>query len=518
MPKPICLLILDGYGHSDTQSHNAIATANTPNIDRFYQTGTHTLISGSGSDVGLPDGQMGNSEVGHLNIGAGRMVPQNFTRIGIDIESGAFEQNETFTQAIQDSIANNTSLHVFGLLSPGGVHSHEDHILALLAMAHKQGCTKLYLHAFLDGRDTAPQSALASIQKIENQGAATIASICGRYYAMDRDNRWDRIQTAYELLTEGKANHHADTAEKAIQMAYDRGETDEFVQATYIHSENSQAITINDGDSVIFMNFRADRAREITKAFTEENFDGFNRHKTPNLQHFITLTEYHKDFKAEVAYPPLSIKNTLGEYLANNNLNQLRIAETEKYAHVTFFFNGGIEKPNKNEDRILIPSPDVATYDLQPEMSAPELTEKLVAAIESEKYDAIICNYANPDMVGHTGNFNATVKAIETIDTCLEKVVNALTKIGGEAIITADHGNAECMYNDKTEQAHTAHTSEPVPFIYVGRKAEVVKTDGALSDLAPTVLYLMGLDKPEEMTGDSIVKFADANRIPFASV
>jgi 2,3-bisphosphoglycerate-independent phosphoglycerate mutase len=507
MPAPICLLILDGFGSRDDTDNNAILLANTPNIDSAKQTGTHTLISGSGPEVGLPEGQMGNSEVGHLTIGAGRLVPQALTRIQMEIDQGDFVSNPALCNAIGGSVTDNKALHVLGLLSPGGVHSHEDHLLALFNMAKEQGCTTLYFHAFLDGRDTPPKCALASIQRIEAQGAASIASLTGRYYAMDRDNRWDRIKQTYDLLVGKTAPYSAETAEQGLAMAYERGETDEFVQATAIHSEGKQSVRIQDGDSVIFMNFRSDRARELTRVFLDQDFTEFDRHPLPQLKHFVTLTQYHEDFTAEVAYPPLTFHNTLGEYLAKKGLKQLRIAETEKYAHVTFFFNGGVEIPNDNEDRILIPSPTVATYDLQPEMSAFELTEQLVNAIKSKKYDAIICNYANPDMVGHTGNLAATIKAIEAVDTCVGKVIEALKEVGGEAIITADHGNAECMLNPETKQAHTAHTTEPVPFIYVGRPAKIIKSDGTLADLAPTLLTLMGLAIPEEMTGTSIVEF-----------
>ncbi|MFN3235371.1 MAG: 2,3-bisphosphoglycerate-independent phosphoglycerate mutase [Gammaproteobacteria bacterium] len=504
--RPIALIILDGFGHREEQDHNAIALANTPNWDHYKQQFTHTLISGSGTHVGLPKGQMGNSEVGHLNIGAGRMVPQELTRIDLAIEDGSFNHNAAFCDAIDHAAQNDKAIHILGLLSPGGVHSHEEHILALLKLAQDRGAKKLYLHAFLDGRDTPPQSAMASLLKVESQGCATIASITGRYYAMDRDQRWERVQQAYDVLTQG-GEYHFDTAEQALIAAYTREETDEFVKPTSIRKTQMPAITIEDGDSVIFMNFRADRAREITQALTDPNFNGFERKKFPKIGHFVCLTQYHKDFQhVDIAYPPMTLKNIFAEVLANRGLKQCRIAETEKYAHVTFFLNGGVEKPFDGEDRILVPSPKVATYDLQPEMSAIEVTEKFVHAIESQKYDAIICNFANPDMVGHTGKLDATIKAVEVIDECLGKIIRALQAVGGEAIITADHGNAELMFNEVTNQPHTAHTNQPVPFLYVGRKAKVIKTNGVLADLAPTMLYLMDIDKPEEMTGKSIIE------------
>lgn len=497
---PMTLIILDGFGQRTDKTNNAIAQANTPNIDALYKNYAHTLISASGHDVGLPDQQMGNSEVGHLNIGAGRMVPQELTRVDMAIADGTFQQNTALLTAINHANDNDKALHVMGLLSAGGVHSHENHLLAMLALAKSKGVKKLYLHAFLDGRDTPPQSALASLKKVEAQGAGKIVSIIGRYYAMDRDNRWQRVQQAYDLLTLGKASFHSQTAEQALQAAYARNENDEFVQATTI----GDGATINDGDAIVFMNFRADRAREITKAFVEKNFDGFTREKSPALSDFVCLTQYHKDFNASLAYPKLNLKNTFGQVLAQQGLKQLRIAETEKYAHVTFFFNGGVDAPNNGEDRLLIPSPNVATYDLQPEMSAYELTDALVDAIKNGKFDAIICNYANPDMVGHTGNLKAAIKAIEAVDDCVGKVVTALKEVGGEALITADHGNAEQMFNEETGQPHTAHTNELVPMIYVGRDAKVAKTDGVLADIAPTMLYLMSIDKPEEMTGESV--------------
>lgn len=505
-PRPIALIILDGFGHKETDQYNAINQANTPNLDYYFATYAHTFISGSGHDVGLPDGQMGNSEVGHLNIGCGRMVPQDLTRIDDEIAQHHFCQNTALSQALQEAKNSGCSVHVLGLLSDGGVHSHINHILSMIDCAHQQGLDKqLFLHAFLDGRDTPPKSALPFLQQIETQGYAKIASITGRYYAMDRDNRWERVQAAYDMLTLGKSEYTAENAEAGLAKAYTRGENDEFVKPTIIQPHFKK---INDGDIVIFMNFRSDRARQLTLAFMDPHFSHFSREKIPALKHFVSLTEYKKEFNAlnvEVAYSPVDLSNSLGETLSKLGKKQLRIAETEKYPHVTFFFNGGIETPFSSEDRILIPSPKVATYDLQPEMSAYELTEKLTAAIHSKKYDVIICNYANPDMVGHTGNIPATIKAIEVIDECLGKVIHALHNVGGEAIITADHGNAECMYDDMTHQPHTAHTCELVPFLYIGRQATILKKDGVLADIAPTLLSLMGIIPPKEMTGDILL-------------
>lgn len=511
--QPLVLIILDGFGNRPEQENNAVAQANTPFLDSLMQSSTHTLISGSGCDVGLPAGQMGNSEVGHLNIGCGRVVQQDFTRISSAIDQGEFAKNPVFVEAMNKAKNNGKAVHVLGLLSPGGVHSHEDHIAALFACAAAQGLQNIYMHAFLDGRDTPPRSAKPSLEKLEAKmqqaGVGRIASLIGRYYAMDRDNRWERVECAYNLLTQGKALRTAPSAVMGLEAAYAAGEDDEFVQATSIHTEDEKAITIAEGDVVIFMNYRADRAREITRALSDNHFTGFKRAVYPQLTELVSLTQYDAKFKqVTAAYPPLQHANCLGEVLSQHNLKQLRIAETEKYAHVTFFFNGGVEQPFAGEDRELIPSPKVATYDLQPEMSAPELTDKLVAAINSKNYAAIICNYANPDMVGHTGNLAATIKAIEAIDQCLEKVVTAAKAVGGEVLITADHGNAEKMFDEKTGQAHTAHTSDPVPFIYVGRNASICKTDGALADIAPTMLYLLGIDKPVEMSGEKILELS----------
>lgn len=509
-PRPIALIILDGWGYRKETEANAIAAAYKPHWDHLLAHYPHAYISGSGRCVGLPDGQMGNSEVGHLNIGAGRIVHQDLTKIDLAIEDGSFFKNAVLVSALQKAKQTHKAVHVMGLLSPGGVHSHERHLFAMIGLAAKESIPELYLHAFLDGRDTPPRSAMASLDALqmecEKHHCGQIASIIGRYYAMDRDKRWDRVKKAYDLLVLGKSDYHAMTAKAALEAAYARGENDEFVHATSIHADNAQAVTINDGDVVIFMNFRADRAREITEAFIDPDFAGFERERWPTLGAYICLSEYDKRFPAPVAFPSDSLQHIFAEVISHRGLKQLRIAETEKYAHVTFFFNGGVEQAYPGEDRILIPSPHVATYDLLPEMSAPELTNKLIDAIQSGTYDVIICNFANPDMVGHTGNFAATVKAIETIDSCLGKIAQALHEVGGECLITADHGNAEMMFDKKTNQAHTAHTSDPVPFIYMGREAKIIKSDGKLSDIAPTLLYLMGIKQPEEMTGHSLVE------------
>jgi 2,3-bisphosphoglycerate-independent phosphoglycerate mutase len=504
-------MILDGWGYSEDPHANAIHSANKPVWDRLWRTCPHMLIRGSGAEVGLPARQMGNSEVGHLNLGAGRVVYQEFTRVSRAIKTGSFFTNKTLTDAVDLAIENNRAVHILGLLSEGGVHSHEEHIRAMIELAVKRGAPRVYVHAFLDGRDTPPKSAEASLRSLQalfdELGAGRLVSIIGRYYAMDRDHRWPRIQAAYDLIAEGKADYQAADGLSALQMAYERGETDEFVKATAIVPEGSAPVAVADGDVVFFMNFRSDRARQITRPFIEDDFDGFKRSVRPHLGAFVSLSEYSEDFDVPVAFPPQRLHNVFGAYIASLGLRQLRIAETEKYAHVTFFFNGGEEKPFQDEDRILVPSPNVATYDLKPEMSAGELTDKLISAIESDQYDVIICNYANPDMVGHTGNFDATVAAIRFLDSCLGRVLEALERAGGEALITADHGNAEKMRGKKTGQAHTAHTSNPVPLIYVGKRPFIMNsTSGALSDVAPTLLYMMGLEIPAEMTGHVLLE------------
>lgn len=511
------LIVLDGWGYRQETEHNAIAAARTPNWDRLWTNRPTALVSGSGLDVGLPDGQMGNSEVGHMNLGAGRVVHQDLTRIEQSIKDRSFHSNAVLLDAIDKAKAANSALHVFGLMSPGGVHSHDSQINEFLELAAERGAQNLYLHAFLDGRDTPPRSAGDSLAHTQDLFArlypqqdqskhGRIASITGRYYAMDRDKRWDRVEQAWLALVEGKAEHQYASAIQALEAAYARDENDEFVLPTLIAGKDQQAVTIGDHDVVVFMNYRADRARELTAAFTVADFDGF-ANTQPQLGAFVTLTQYADTLPAEVAYPPETLHNTLGEYLAGLNKTQLRIAETEKYAHVTFFFSGGREAPFDGEQRTLVPSPDVATYDLQPEMSAFELTDKLVAAIDSGEFDAVICNYANGDMVGHSGVFDAAVKACETVDACLGRITEAIERNGGHCLITADHGNVEQMHNPETSQAHTAHTCEPVPLIYIGNKALKLKSNGTLSDIAPTLLSLMELEQPAEMTGHTLASF-----------
>ncbi|EJJ3931418.1 2,3-bisphosphoglycerate-independent phosphoglycerate mutase [Salmonella enterica] len=502
--KPMVLVILDGYGYREEQQDNAILNAKTPVMDALWAKRPHTLIDASGLEVGLPDRQMGNSEVGHVNLGAGRIVYQDLTRLDVEIKERTFFANSVLTNAVDQAKNAGKAVHIMGLLSAGGVHSHEDHIMAMVELAAERGAEKIYLHAFLDGRDTPPRSAEASLKKFEDKFAALgkgrVASIVGRYYAMDRDNRWDRVEKAYDLMTLAQGEFQADTAVAGLQAAYARDENDEFVKATVIRAEGQADAAMEDGDTLIFMNFRADRAREITRAFVNADFDGFARKKVVNLN-FVMLTEYAADIKTAVAYPPASLANTFGEWMAKNDKTQLRISETEKYAHVTFFFNGGVEEPFAGEERILINSPKVATYDLQPEMSSAELTEKLVAAIESGKYDTIICNYPNGDMVGHTGVMEAAIKAVEALDNCIDQVTKAVESVGGQLLITADHGNAEQMRDPATGQAHTAHTNLPVPLIYVAEKNVKAVEGGKLSDIAPTMLSLMGMEIPQEMTG-----------------
>ncbi|MBB1290240.1 2,3-bisphosphoglycerate-independent phosphoglycerate mutase [Pseudoalteromonas sp. SR43-6] len=506
--KPLVLMILDGWGHREDTQSNAILAANTPVLDNLWATRPHTLISASGLDVGLPDGQMGNSEVGHVNLGAGRIVYQDFTRITKAINDGEFDSTPALVENIDKAVSAGKAVHIMGLLSPGGVHSHEDHIVASIELAEKRGAKEVYFHAFLDGRDTPPRSAKASIERIEalfsKLKCGRLASLIGRYYAMDRDNRWNRVEKAYNVMTLAEGDFNFDNGVEALNAAYERDENDEFVAATTITPTGATPASINDGDTVIFANFRADRAREITRAFVEPEFDGFTKKRTPELSAFVMMTEYAADIDAPVAFGPTPLINVLGEWFEKNNKTQLRISETEKYAHVTFFFSGGRESEFKGETRELIPSPQVATYDLQPEMNSEMLTDKLVEAIKSGKYDAIICNYPNGDMVGHSGVFEAAVKACEAVDSCIGRVVDALEEFGGEALITADHGNAEQMADLKTGQAHTAHTSEPVHFIYVGRDAEPMQGK-ALSDVAPTMLHLMGMEQPKEMTGTPIM-------------
>lgn len=509
--KPLVLLVLDGCGHSDSNDFNAIQAARTPVMDSLRSSCPTTLIATSGLAVGLPEGQMGNSEVGHMTLGSGRVIYQSFTRINKAIADGDFFTNPAYSRAIDKAVSGNNRVHILGLLSRGGVHSHENHINAMVEMAAQRGAKEVYVHAFLDGRDTPPRSAEPSLQRtaarLSELGVGRIATICGRFYAMDRDNRWDRVQAAYDLLTLGKAEHSAADPVEGLRAAYQRGENDEFVLPTLIIDETHPAATIQDGDTVLFMNFRPDRAREMTRALVDKDFPGFQRIASPALGAFVMTTEYAADIEADCAFPPENLHNTLGEYLSSQGKTQLRIAETEKYAHVTFFFNGGQETLFQGEDRILIPSPKVATYDLKPEMSAFELTDELVKAITGRQYDVIICNYANCDQVGHSGVFKAAIKAVEAVDICLKRVLQALRKIGGECLITADHGNVEQMFDQDSGQAHTQHTTLPVPLIYVGQRPLALMENGSLADVAPTLLNLLDLPAPPEMTGHSLVSF-----------
>ena len=502
---PHVLVIMDGVGHREAIEDNAYLAAKRPNLTAMQTNHPHGLISGSGEDVGLPDGQMGNSEVGHMNLGAGRVLYQDFTRITKDIRTGAFFEHDVLIDAVEKAKATGGALHIMGLLSQGGVHSHEDHIVAMCELALKRGA-KVYLHAFLDGRDTPPKSAQPSLEKLDalfaqypNQGR--IATMIGRYFAMDRDNRWDRVEQAYRLLTEGEATRTATSALDGLEQAYAANESDEFVKATRI----GDFAKISDGDSVVFMNFRADRAREITKAFVEKDFAGFERKVVPNLAKYVMLTRYQATIDAPVAYMPEALKNSIGEYLSDLGKTQLRIAETEKYAHVTFFFSGGREDEYPGEKRILIPSPNVATYDLKPEMSAYEVTDELVAAVNSGEFDLLVVNFANGDMVGHTGVFDAAIKAVEAVDTCLGRLYDAVMAKKGHMLITADHGNVEQMQDYVSGQVHTQHTTELVPFIYVGPTTATIAEGGVLADVAPTLLSLMNLDIPADMQGRNLI-------------
>lgn len=498
------LMILDGFGLNPRREGNAIAAANTPNLDRIFAKYPHTQLSACGLSVGLPEGQMGNSEVGHLNIGAGRVVYQELTRITKAAEDGSLFENPALNNAMDHALANNSALHFFGLLSDGGVHSHISHLFALLDMAKKKELKKVLVHCFLDGRDVPPRCANQYIKALQNHmntlGIGEIATICGRYYAMDRDKRWDRVEKAYDAMTLGHGFETA-TGCAAVDSAYEREENDEFVQPSV-----TGAGTVNDGDAIIMYNFRPDRAREITRAFADPAFDGFVRKKTVKNLKYVCMTQYDASMPGvEVAFPPQTLVNTFGDYIASLGLSQLRIAETEKYAHVTFFFNGGVEAPAPKEDRILVPSPKVPTYDLQPEMSAPEVTAQVLSQIAEEKYDCIILNFANADMVGHTGIMNAAVKAVETLDTCVPQIVDAVLAKGGQILLTADHGNADCM-TDEAGNTVTAHSLFPVPLVHIAGEAKELSDGGKLCDIAPTLLDLMGLKKPAEMTGRSLIK------------
>lgn len=511
--KPItALIILDGFGYRESADHNAVRTDGARHFRELWDTYPHALIQASGMDVGLPRGQMGNSEVGHLNIGAGRIVYQEFTRITKSIEDGDFFTNPAFIKAIENCRKNDSKLHLFGLCSDGGVHSHLEHVYALLELAKRQGLKKVYLHCFMDGRDTPPQSGAGYISQLEEKiaeiGCGEIATVSGRFYAMDRDNRFERVERTYAALTYGEGVTAASAAE-AMKQSYEKGETDEFVQPTVIVKNGKPVATVEANDSVIFFNFRPDRARELTRAYLFSDFTGFERRKGCFPLTYVSMTQYDKSFSEllDIAFKPEGLNNTLGQYLADNGKKQLRIAETEKYAHVTFFFNGGVEAPNPLEDRCLIPSPKVPTYDLQPEMSAYEVAAEAVKRITSGEYDAMILNFANPDMVGHTGVMDAAVKAVHAVDACLGYVVSAILAKGGRCIITADHGNCEYMWDEQNDVPFTAHTTNPVPCILVDdeRRNAKLREDGRLSDLAPTLLELLGMAKPDEMTGKSLI-------------
>lgn len=512
--KPItALLILDGFGYRKEKEGNAIKTDGVANIKALWDSYPHTLLQASGMDVGLPAGQMGNSEVGHLNIGAGRIVYQEFTRISKSIDDGEFFQNPAFLGAVENCKKHDSALHLMGLCSDGGVHSHLTHLYALVKLAKDHGLTKVFVHCFMDGRDVPPTSGKGYVEqvdaKLKELGVGRIATVMGRYYAMDRDNRFERVEKAYAALTCGEGLT-ASSAAEAMQQSYDAGVTDEFVVPTVVLTDGKPTATIQAQDSVIFYNFRPDRAREISRAYIFEDFDGFDRKNGFFPLYYVSMTQYDKTFEGhlQIAFKPQSMHNTLGEYLAKMGKTQLRIAETEKYAHVTFFFNGGVEAPNKGEDRALIASPKVATYDLKPEMSAYEVTDEAVRRIESGKYDVMILNFANCDMVGHTGVMDAAVAAVHAVDSCVRMVVEAIQKTGGRCIITADHGNAEYMWDEKAQVPFTAHTTNPVPCILVddSRKSVELREGGRLCDLAPTLLDLMELPVPQEMTGKTLIK------------
>ncbi len=500
--KPVTLIIMDGFGISDQIEGNAVACASTPNIDRLERNYSYTTLGAAGLDVGLPEGQMGNSEVGHLNLGAGRIVYQDYTRINRAIEDGSFMKNPALTDAVDVAKEMGQSLHLMGLLSDGGVHSHNTHLYTLLEMARERSLEQVYIHAILDGRDVPPKSAFTYLRELEEKiksiGVGNVATVSGRYYTMDRDRRWDRIEMAYRAMTNGEG-FRAKRSEEAVEEGYRRGESDEFIKPTIIDPDG----LIDEEDSVIFFNFRPDRARQITKAFVDQSFDEFGTE--PLKVHFVCMTRYEETISVPVAFPVEYLHDTLGEAVSRAGLRQLRIAETEKYAHVTFFFNGGKEAPEKGEDRILVPSPRVATYDLQPEMSAFLVTENVLEAIGKNAYDMIILNFANADMVGHTGIFEAAVKAVEAVDSSVGKVVDEILKKDGAVLLTADHGNAEQMTDPATKQPHTAHTTNKVPFVLVTNREMRLRDGGILADVAPTVLDLLGLAKPSAMIGSSLI-------------
>ena len=507
--KPTVLMILDGYGLNDRHDGNAVYEAKTPVMDSLMADYPFVKGNASGLAVGLPDGQMGNSEVGHMNMGAGRIVYQELTRITKEINDGDFFKNEALLAAMKNAKENDSAIHFMGLLSDGGVHSHNTHLYGLLEMAKREGLKKVYVHCFLDGRDTPPASGKGYIEELQAKmneiGVGEIGVVSGRYYAMDRDNRWDRVELAYKALTQGEGVKGTDAAQ-AVQASYDNEKTDEFVLPTVIEKDGKPVASVQDHDSVVFFNFRPDRAREITRAFCDDDFKGFEREKKLDLT-FVCFTNYDDTIQNKmVAFNKVQLHKTFGEYLAAHDMTQVRIAETEKYAHVTFFFNGGVEEPNKGEDRILVKSPKVATYDLQPEMSAPQVCDKLVEAIRSDKYDVVIINFANPDMVGHTGVEAAAVKAVETVDECVGRAVEALKEVNGQMFICADHGNAEQLVDYETGEPFTAHTTNPVPFILVNADPKYnLKEGGCLADIIPTLIELMGMEKPEEMTGESLL-------------
>lgn len=508
MIKPTMLIILDGWGLGKEYEGNAIYLADTPNFDRYLKKYPNTKLEASGMAVGLPEGQMGNSEVGHLNIGSGRIVYQELTKITKSIENEEFFNKKEFLQAIDNVKRNKSKLHIMGLLSDGGVHSHNTHLYALLELCKRQSLEDVYIHVFLDGRDVPPTIGKKHLQELEEKiteiGVGHIATVSGRYYAMDRDNRWERTKLAYEAMVLGKGKKDTSPIE-AVQKSYDEGINDEFVIPTVITQNNKPVATIDSGDSVIFFNFRPDRARQITRAIVDDEFEGFQRGKIVDT-FFVSMTEYDKTIKnVHVAFKPEKPENTLGEYISNLGFNQLRIAETEKYAHVTFFFNGGSEEPYENEDRVLIPSPKVATYDLKPEMSAIEVKDEVLNRLNMNKYHLIILNFANPDMVGHTGVVEAAIKAVETVDYCLGEIVDLLLKKGGKALITADHGNVEMMIDERDGSPITSHTTNKVPLIMVGERENIELREGILADIAPTLLDMMGLKKPKEMTGNSLI-------------
>jgi 2,3-bisphosphoglycerate-independent phosphoglycerate mutase len=512
-PKPVVLLILNGFGYTLDKENNAIAIANTPCWDKLLQDCPSNLLSCSGAVVGLPDGQMVNSEAGHLHIGTGRYIPQDFSKVNDAIVDGSFYTNPVLCRAVVLAKEKNKSLHIMGLLSPGGLHSHEDQIVAIVGLAAKRGLDKIYLHAFLDDRDVPPKNVMASLELLDSKfkalDAGQIASIVGRFYAMDTDNRWDRVKRGYDLIAKGEAEFNSDSALHGFAAAYGRGETDEFVLPTAILNAGQQTVALDPDDSVVFMNFRADRAREISVALTAPGFDGFEKNRAPHPGYFCTLTEYQLDSDYDMAFPPTDFKNCLGEYLSTLGMTQLRLAETEKFAHVLFCLNSGIDAAFLGEDRILIPSPKVRTYDLQPEINAPVITDNLVAAITGDKYDVIISNYANCDMVGHTGIMDAAILAVQAVATSLQRIVDALKIVGGQMLKTADHGNIEQMRNKETEQPHTAHPVNPVPLVYVGGNRPL-KTRVIFSDLAPTILAILailGVEHPGKMTGRSLINF-----------